>query len=195
MRILCRFPLAACVLAPFVAAACATLPFNYQPTGPVASKTRGVVAVGDVSSNNPYPDPARIRFNATVDRPVPQAVREALVVELGQAGFTVGAAAGARQVTAMLKNVIMDENNPSITFTVTAPEDGRTLYRREFASPLKMDTIFDADGFAASVRGVVQQFVRDPDALSALSAAAPPPPPPDREPSAAPAAGAKPWWQ
>lgn len=54
-------------------AACSTLRFDYQPSGGAMPSRRTVVAVGDVGGDRPFPDPARIRFNATIDRPEPDA--------------------------------------------------------------------------------------------------------------------------
>lgn len=181
--------------------ACSTLTVNYQAAGAAAPSRHAVVAVGDVGSDHPYPDPARIRFNATLDRPVTQAVREGLVAELRQAGFTVGD--GARIVTAETHDLVMDATDQSILFTISDKRSGQALYRRPFHFDRGiMGSIFDAEGFVKALRSALQQFTADPQALAILSAPAPEPEAPSApaaETSAAPASAAappgKPWWQ
>ena len=179
--------------------ACSTLTVNYQAAGAAAPSRHAVVAVGDVGSDHPYPDPARIRFNATLDRPVTQAVREGLVAELRQAGFTVGD--GARIVTAETHDLVMDATDQSILFTISDKRSGQALYRRPFHFDRGiMGSIFDAEGFVKALRSALQQFTADPQALAILSAPAPEPEAPaSPETSAAPASAAappgKPWWQ
>jgi hypothetical protein len=194
----CSAP-AIALLAPLAFAACAPLAFNYQPSPGDPAPNRNVsVTVGDVTSSNPFPEPNRIRWDATLDRPVTQAVREALVVELKQAGFTLGG--GGPRVTAFVQHLVLDANDSSIVFAIESPLDGRTLYKRRIPARLAMYSIWDFDGFAASLRTCLQQFTSDPAAIAALTGTSPSVGEPAR--AAAPpaagapnAAGAKPWWQ
>lgn len=89
----------------------------------------------------------------------------------------------------------MDVSDGSITFSIASVPDGRELYRRKIPARLKMNSIFDSEGFAASVRVCLEQFVRDPDALTALSAPLPEEPSAVSRPVAPAVGGGKAWWQ
>lgn len=146
---------------------CATLRFDYEPEVAGVVKDRGGVSVGEVRNALGFGNPNRVRENVLLDRPVGPAVREALIAELKQAGFQIGES--ARRVSAVMENAGFDRGSMKILFDITALSSGKTLYQKRCEQALKSSSIWDAAGFAATVRACLVQFVRDPEAQEILA--------------------------
>lgn len=163
---------------------CATTPFVYKPKGTLYPIGKGLtIEVGQIQNNLGFADPKKIRLNVELDRPLVDAVREALTAELQEAGFNV--APGGLVIA-----VIIDTKSPGDegiffgsqwTFRVTQPSDGSVLFAQQYAALGVLDknghqvvsSIWDDKGLVGIIRQAVMQFVDDPQMLVALKGPAP----------------------
>jgi hypothetical protein len=84
-----------------------------------------------------------------------------------------------------------DGTRPTIDFDILSLPQRQLLYRRRFETTTLAGNIWDQEGFINGIRGCLQQFVGDPQALAVLEEKA--------QPSAGGAAAANPkdaapWW-
>ncbi len=172
-------------------AGCATNTFNYKPSSSSPTASKGAtVQVGEFSNNLGFTDPTRIRFNIVLDRPASQAIREAVVAELKQAGYQIGPS--STKVSGSIENFGLD-GPAQATFEITKEPGGQTLFSRSYSKPPRGSSIFDEEATMRVIQALVLQFINDPQArLIFLSGGLPPvqqvqaPPVPDSAVSLAP---------
>lgn len=158
----------------FVTAGCATTPFVYTPTGAGIPIGKGLtLQVGKIQNNLGFDDPKKIRFNVELDRPVADAVREALIGELQESGFTIGP-------SDLIVSVVIDSNSPGgsglflesyWTFRVHQESDGKLFFSRKYTQKREdvgVGSIYDARGQITLIQRALLQFVNDPQMLVAL---------------------------
>jgi hypothetical protein len=163
---------------------CATTPFVYKPKGTLYPIGKGLtIEVGKVQSNLGFDDPKKIRFNVDLDRPVVDAVREALTLELREAGFDVGPGG-------LVVSVAIDSKSPGNeglfygalwTFRVFRASDDSLLYAKQYDGLGIFDktgrqvvgSIWDAEGTIGLIRQGIVQFIEDTQMLVALKGPAP----------------------
>ena len=164
----------ACLNLVFVTAlaGCATNSFNYKPTSPGIAASKGAtVEVGEFSNNLGFTDPTRIRFNIVLDRPASQAIREAVVAELTQAGYQIGPS--STKVSGSIENFGLD-GPAQATFEITKEPGGQTLFSRSYSKPPRGSSIFDEEATMRVIQALVLQFINDPQARSIFTSGGPP---------------------
>ncbi len=162
-----------------LAVACApvTTPFVYKPTGTAVPYGKGLtVQVGKIQNNLGFQDPKAIRFNVLLDRPFTDAVHDALIAELQEAGFTVGP-------SNLTISVIVESSGKTgiayageglfyesyWTFGVYQASDGRPLFSKKYTQARKgVGSIWDTEGQIGLIRKALMQFVNDPEMQMAL---------------------------
>ena len=175
-----------------ILAGCATNAFNYKPASHDIAASNGVtVQVDEFRNNLGFADPARIRFNVVLDRPAAQAIREAVVAELRQAGYQIGPS--PIRVSGSIENFGVDGQPARAGFEITKEPGGQTLFSRSYASKLHGNSIFDEEGNMRAIQALVLQFIKDREARWILASGGLPPvqqvqaqPMPDSVPSLSP---------
>lgn len=116
----------------FGAACAVTVPFTYTLIGTPLPIGEGLtVQIGTVPNNLKFDDPAKIRYNVTLDRPFANAVRQALIGELRQAGFSIGASdLTARHRSQGFRGLLGDESY--WTFRIHRAPDGRPVFSKRY---------------------------------------------------------------
>jgi len=150
-------------------AGCETVPFAYVPSSiPTEKVGQGItLQIDQVHNNQGLDDPKKVRFNVELDRPVSEAVREALALELQQAGFRIGPSDLLLSVT--IEGAIHDGSY--WTFSIRKASDQTLLFSRKYpVQPVHAD-IFDHAALMNIFRTAITQFTADPSALLVLAPA------------------------
>jgi hypothetical protein len=154
-------------------AGCATNSWNYKaiPTG--MTERKGVtVQVGDFVNNLGFADPNRVRFNVTLDRPVSQAMREAVIAELRQAGYEV--ASSDITVSGVIDWFGRDGKPAVVRFDILKGPRSQPLFSKVYSQKTLLGHIYDEEGQVETIRKLIWQFLSDPQAVQILWSGASP---------------------
>ncbi len=170
------FKITACVGLFMVATltGCATNAFNYKPASHDIVANNGVtVQVDEFRNNLGFPDPTRIRFNVVLDRPASQAIREAVVTELRQAGYQIGPS--PTRVSGSIDDFGVDGRPVRATFTITKEPSGQTLFSQSYSTPSQRSSVYDEEANIRGIQTLVLQFINAPQARSIFTSGGLPP--------------------
>ncbi|MSR24917.1 MAG: peptidase C14 [Nitrospiraceae bacterium] len=153
---------------------CATNTFNYKPSSPGITVSKGVtVQVDEFRNNLGFADPTRIRFNVVLDRPASQAIREAMVAELRQAGYQIGPS--PTRVSGSIDDFGVEGRPVRAAFEITKEPSGQTLFSRSYSTPSQRSSIYDEEGNLRAIQALVLQFIRDREAQQIFTSGGLPP--------------------
>lgn len=134
--------------------------------------------MGDVRNELGFPDPNRVFPGITLDIPVDEAVRRALVAELKTAGYREGD--GDLLITAAVQslafgNAAMITGTAQIAFKIQSKKDAWGVpYEKTCVSNRMPRSIFDTNGILAQLRECIVRFLSDPQTVAVLDGRAAP---------------------
>src|SRR2546427_11113442 len=138
---------------------CATTHFSkYKVLTQPMDKNGVTVKVGQIKDERGVHDPKAIRFNVSFDRPVAEVIREALILELQQAGYSIGPS--DMLITATLASFSTDAPC-SVVFSVNRASERKVVFSKAYEYTNKSGTIFDEEAHLEKVQKCVFQFVND----------------------------------
>lgn len=165
--------IAAIALALSIAAlsGCTTVDFGKYQVPQVSDITNGItLQVGEIKDARGFDDPTAIRFNVWFDRPVADAVREALIMELKGAGYSIGESDVI--VSGNLTKFSGSEpgvGRCSLSVSVIKGTPPKRIFSKTYQYQNSRKNIFDDAAWLEQIRQCVVQFANDYQLQIALS--------------------------
>ena len=150
-----------------------TTTFNYKPSSPGITASKGVtVQVGEFRNNLGYADPTQVRFDVVLDRPATQAFREAVAAELRQHGYQIGPS--STRVSGSIKK--FGAGGPAeATFEITKAPSEQTLFSRSYSQPPAQGSVYGREDNIRVLQALILQFINDFEAHFILTSGGLPP--------------------
>jgi hypothetical protein len=117
--------------------------------------------VGEFKNELGFSDPNRIKFTMYLDRPVAEAVRDAVIVELKHEGYEIGKS--PYKIFGMIESFVSPPNYTVIQFNVLDKENLMILYDKRVRADANVMGVFDEKGHVQEVQQCIRNFLNDPD--------------------------------
>jgi hypothetical protein len=147
---------------------CTTIKFDYPAPSKFTVDKNITLAVGEFKNETGYDDPNRVGFSACLDRPVSQAVREAMIIELESDGYEIGES--PYEIRGIVHSIVYGEECTKIRFVVGDKTHRKIIYDKTLNADANTMGIFDQKGHVTEVKRCITSFLEDPEFRELLPA-------------------------
>ena len=162
-------PLKSMVILPFTLIAstflllggCRTMHFDYPEPSAYDANKGITVTVGEFKNDLGWSNPNRFKVNLYLDRPIDEAVRNAVIVELKRDGYKVGES--PYEISGVIESFVSAPDYTVIQYKVTDKKRQKVLYDKRVRADATVIGIFDEKGHVQEVRQCILKFLNDPD--------------------------------